>query len=125
MEDYSTLTHEQLEQKLSQRVISLYQTHFGHQLHKVSCKLADKTITIVAEDSITPIEQFLWQNNQQTLATQVREQLHKALEPYLKSLIEEVAKVPIVDLICKSIFDTGRTSILAVLAAMPEIETSD
>ena len=121
MEKSSVLTPEQLEQNISQRLIVLYQAKLEHQLNHVSCKLVDKTITIVAEDSITGLERFLLKNNQYELAKQIRLTLHKVLEPHLKFLFEEVVNVPVVDVICDSVFQTGRTSIVAVLAAMPDL----
>ena len=121
MEKSSVLTPEQLEQNISQRLIVLYQTKLEHQLNHVSCKLVDKTITIVAEDSITGLERFLLKNNQYELAKQIRLTLHKVLEPHLKFLFEEVVNVPVVDVICDSVFQTGRTSIVAVLAAMTDL----
>lgn len=124
MEEFSLVTREQLEHKLSQQLIDLYQAHLGHQLRHVSCKLIEKTITVVAEDSITATEQFLLKNNRYELAQQVRSTLHKILEPHLKFLIEEVVDVPVVDVICDSVFVTGRTSIVAVLLAMPDLGSS-
>jgi uncharacterized protein YbcI len=121
MEKSSVLTPEQLEQNISQRLIVLYQTKLEHQLNHVSCKLVDKTITIVAEDSITGLERFLLKNNQYELAKEIRLTLHKVLEPHLKFLFEEVVNVPVVDVICDSVFQTGRTSIVAVLAAIPDL----
>jgi uncharacterized protein YbcI len=121
MEESSALAFEQLEQNISQRVIVLYQTLLGHQLNQVSSKLVDQTLTIIAEDSITRVEQFLAQSNQNELASQVRLSLYKALEPHLKFLIEEVVAVPVIDVLCNSAFDTGRTSIVAILDAALDI----
>jgi uncharacterized protein YbcI len=124
MEESSALTLEQLEQKLAQRLIVLYQTSLGHQLHQVSCKLREKTLTIVAEDSMTRLEQFLVQNNKHELARQVRANLNKVLEPDLKFLIEEVLDVPVIDLLCNSELESGRTSVIAVLSATPSLVCS-
>lgn len=120
MEEFLAPTLEQLEQNLSQQVIVLFQTHLGHHLDRVSCKLVDGSLTIVAEDSITRLEEFLTQSDRHELAKQVRVALLKALEPQIISLIEEVLKVPVVDVMYDSVFDTGRTSIVAILAATPE-----
>lgn len=120
MEEFSILTPKQLEEKLSQELIALYQAHLGHQLNNVSCKIVDKTITIVAEDSITGLEQFLLKNNRSELAKQVRATLHKILDSHIKFLVESVVNVAVVDVICDSVFDTGRTSIVAVLADLPD-----
>jgi uncharacterized protein YbcI len=124
MEESSALTLEQLEQKLAQEVIVLYQTHLGHQLQRVSCKLRDKTLTIVAEDSMTRLEQFLVQNNKHELAREVRANLNKVLEPDLKFLIEEVLDVPVIDVLCNSELESSRTSVIAVLSANPSLVCS-
>ena len=123
MEESLAPTLEQLEQNLSQRVIVLFQTYLGHHLDRVACKLAEKSITIVAEDSITRLEKFLSQSDRYELAKQVRVALLKALEPEIKLLIEEVLNVPVVDVMYDSVFDTGRTSIVAILAAPPNFSS--
>ena len=114
-------TLEQLQQELVQQVIELYRTHLGHELLQVSCNIVDKTITILAEDSITRLEQFLGDNQQIDLALQVRSNLLKSLEPHLQSLIERAIGVPVVDVICNSTFETGRTSIVALSATIPKV----
>jgi len=124
MEESLAPTLEQLEQNLSQQVIVLFQTYLGHQINKVACKLAEKSITIVAEDSITRLEKFLSQSDRYELAKQVRVALLKALEPEIKLLIEEVLNVPVIDVMYDSGFETGRTSIVAVLAATPDFFSS-
>lgn len=118
-------TLEQLQQELVQQVIELYRTHLGHELLHVSCHIVDKTITILAEDSITRLEQFLGENQQTDLALQVRSNLLKSLEPHLQSLIERAIGVPVVDVICNSTFETGRTSIVALSATIPNISDID
>ena len=123
MEESLAATLEQLEQNLSQRVIVLFQTYLGHHLDRVACKLAEKSITIVAEDSITRLEKFLSQSDRYELAKQVRVALLKALEPEIKLLIEEVLNVPVVDVMYDSVFDTGRTSIVTILAAPPNFSS--
>ena len=123
MEESLAPTLEQVEQNLSQQVVVLFQTYLGHHLDTVACKLAEKSITIVAEDSITRLEKFLSQSDRYELAKQVRVALLKALEPEIKLLIEEVLNVPVVDVMYDSVFDTGRTSIVAILAAPPNFSS--
>jgi uncharacterized protein YbcI len=125
MEESLSPTLEQLQQELVQQVIKLYRTHLGHELLQVSCHIVDKTVTILAEDSITQLEQFLGKNEQLELALKVRSNLLKSLEPYLQSLIEQVIGVPAVDVICNSTFETGRTSIVALLTTVPNISDLD
>lgn len=121
MEDTSALALQQLEQKVTQRVTELFQNYLGHQPQHVSCKLTEKTLTIVAEDSITRVEQFLAGRGRQELAQQVRLSLLKTLEPQLTYLVEEVVNVPVLDVIGDSAFDTGRTSFVTILAAEPDV----
>lgn len=116
MAESSKLAHGQLEQSLSQKVMLLYVTQLGHEPNKVSCHLVDKMLTIVIEDSITRPEQLLAKSGKQELAKQVRLNIHQALGLHLKSLIEEVVKIPVLDLFTDSALETGRTSIVAVLA---------
>jgi uncharacterized protein YbcI len=121
MEESLSPTLEQLQQELVQQVAELYHTHLGHHLLQVSCHIVDKTVTILADNSITRLEQFLEQNQKLDLALQVRSSLLKSLEPHLQFLLEKAIGVPVVDVICNSTFETGRTSIVALLSAAPNI----
>lgn len=114
-------TQDQLEQKLFEQVQAVYLKILGHQPQQISCKLLDKNLTIIVEDSITQPEQLLVNSDKQELAQEVRSIIHLALEPHLKSAIEEVTSIPLTDLISKSSLDTGRTSIVAILAHAPEL----
>lgn len=113
-------TQEQLEQKVLECVQDAYLKILGHQPQQVSCKLLDKNLTVVIEDSLTQPEQLLISSGKEELAQQVRTNLHLAFEPYLKSTIEEVTSISLTNLISKSSLDSGRTSIVAILAHAPE-----
>ncbi|MBW4639455.1 MAG: DUF2294 domain-containing protein [Gloeocapsa sp. UFS-A4-WI-NPMV-4B04] len=120
----SQLTLRQLEHSISQRIMSLYVTHLGHQPQKVSCQLVDKTVTIMVEDSITLPEQLLNNSGQENLAKEVRSNIQKAVAIHLKSAIEEVYATTVIDIFSTCTFDTGQTSIVAILATVPEIVTN-
>lgn len=119
----SQLTRKQLEHSLSQRVFGLYITYLEHQPHKVSCQLVDKMLTIIVENSITLPEQLLNNTGQENLAKQVRSNIQKAIEVHIKSAIEEVCATNVIELFSNFAFDTGHTTIVAVLAKAPEIVT--
>lgn len=123
MVEGSGLTHKQLEHKLSQRIMGLYLTYLGHQPNKVSCQLVDKTLNIVIEDAITLPEQLLTNSGQADLASQVRSNIQKAVEVHLKSIIEEVYAITVDELLSNFALDTGRSSIIAILATTPKIAT--
>lgn len=109
-----------LEQTLSQQIQDLYVSQLGHSPDKIVCNLLDRSLTIIVEHPITPPERILIESHKNDLAEEVGWNLYKAIEPRLKVLIEEVVRVPVVDLIGSSSIDSDRTSIIAVLAAQPQ-----
>ncbi len=117
-------TQEQLEQKLLEGIQQVYLKILGHQPQQLSCKLIDKNLTIIIDDSITLPEQLLVESGKQELAQQVRANIHSAFEPYLKSTIEEVTAIPLTDLISQTSLDTGMTSIVAIFTHAPELTSS-
>lgn len=117
-------TQEQLEQKLLEEVREVYFKVLGHQPQQISCKLLDKNLTVIIEDSITQPEQLLIDSGNQELAKQVRTNIHLAFEPYLKSALEEVTSITLTDLISKSSLDSGRTSMVAIFEQAPFIPPS-
>lgn len=119
--DSSSPTRGQLERTLSQRIQALYRTQLGHQPSQVSCQIFDEKLAIILEDSITQPEQLLAQSGQEELAEQVRSDLEKALEPQLKSLIEEVLGVSVLDLLSDAKIETGRTGTIVVLSSAPQV----
>ncbi len=114
-------TRGQLERTLSQRIQALYRTQLEHRPSRVSCQIFDEKIAIVLEDSITQPEQLLVNSGQEELAEQVRSELDEALQPQLKSLIEEVVGVAVVDLLSNAKLDTGRTATVVILAKTPQV----
>lgn len=124
MVETSELTYRQLEERLSQRVMNTYITLLGHQPRQVSCKLADKTLTIIVEGSITKPEQLLTRQGNQPLAEQVRYNIQKALQSHIKLLVEESFAVPVIDILSSSKPNTNHASIIAILEATPQVQSS-
>lgn len=121
MEDKSSRpTYGLLEQHLAQRIQVLYITELGHKPNKVACQLLDKTLTITIENPITQPERLLVESGKQEFAEQLRSNIHKAFQPQLKALIEEVLGASIIEMLGDSQLQTCRTSIIAVLAATPQ-----
>ncbi len=119
--DSSFPTRGQLERSLSQRIQALYRTQLEHQPSRVICQIFDEKVAIILEDAITQPEQILVSNGQEKLAEQVRSGLDEALQPQLKSLIEEILRVPVIDLLSDAKLHTGRTATIAVLGEKPQI----
>ncbi len=125
MQDTIQPTRSELERTLSQEVRAFYYAQLGHQPSQVTCQFMGDKIAILIEDSITRPEQLLAQSGQQRLAQRVRENINHVLQLQLKQLIEEVVKVPVIDLMIDSALKTSRTSTVAILAATPTTRNPD
>lgn len=117
----ANLTLKQLEQEIVQSIQGLFANLLGHQPQQVSCQLVDKTLTVLLEDSITQPEQMLVESGKKDLVKQVRSNILVAIEAHLRANIEEIVGVPVIDLFSDSTLDTRRTSIVAILAAVPNL----
>lgn len=117
-------TRGQLERTLSQRILVLYRTHLGHQPSQITCQIFEKKIAIVLEDAITQPEQVLLNSGREELAEQVRSDLDEAIQPQIIQLIEEVVGVSVIELLSDAKVETGRSGIIAILAAPPEVRES-
>lgn len=117
-------TRGQLERTLSQRILTLYRTHLGHQPSQITCQIFEKKIAIVLEDAITQPEQVLLNSGREELAEQVRSDLDEAIQPQLIQLIEDVVGVSVIELLSDAKVETGRSGIIAILAASPEVRES-
>jgi uncharacterized protein YbcI len=119
------LTRGQLERQLSQNIQAFYRRHLEHQPSKVTCQLFDSKLAIIIEDSITNTEQILVDEGKSDLAQKVRTNLDDAIQPELKQLIEETAKVKVIDLLSDATLNTGRTGIIAVLSETPKVRNPE
>lgn len=120
----STPTRGQIQRTLAQRIQALYREQLGHQPSKVTCQLSDSSLTIILENSITQPEQLLAQTGRIELAEQVRADLDEAIQPQLKTLIEDILNVQVVELLSDATLETGRTGIIALLTDTPNIRNS-
>lgn len=119
-----TQTRGQLERALCQNIQALYRDQLGHRTGKISCQLFDNRLMVVVEDSITQPEQLLAKEGQSHLVKQVRTELDDAIQPKLKQVIETVLSVDVIDVLSDATLETGRTGIIAILAAPPAVRTS-
>ncbi|MGD1896462.1 MAG: DUF2294 domain-containing protein [Phormidesmis sp.] len=115
----------QIERTISQKMQALYKQHLGHQPTKVTCQLFDSKLAIVLEDSITQPEQLLLEQGKSDLAEKVRDDLHQAIRPQIKSLIEDVLGIEVMDLMSDATLDTARTGIIVVLSRTPDVRNPD
>jgi uncharacterized protein YbcI len=119
--DSSIPTRGQIERTLSQRIQALYRHQLEHQPSRISCQIFDEKVAIILEDSITQPEQLLVSTGQEELAQEVRSEIDEALKPQIKSIIEEIVGVSVIDLLSNAKLDTGRTATVAILAETPKL----
>lgn len=117
-------TRGQTERTLSQRLQALYRSQLGHQPGKVTCQLFDETLAVVIEDSMTQPEKLLAAEGQTDRAEQVRSDLDQAIRPHIKSLVEEVLSVNVLDILSDATLQTGRTGIIVILDNPPPVRPS-
>ncbi|NJL85451.1 MAG: DUF2294 domain-containing protein [Leptolyngbyaceae cyanobacterium SM1_1_3] len=115
----------QLERDLSQRLQALYRHRLGHRIGKVTCQMFEQKLAIVLEDSLTLPEQLIIEDGCSKLADEVHDQIERLLQPEIKSLIEEIFEVEVVDLLTDAKLETGRTGMIAVLDKIPEVRNPD
>ena len=114
-------TRGQLEREISQKIQAFYRFHLEHQPSKVISQLFDTKLAIIIEDSMTSAEQILVEKGQNELAKKVRLNIHNAIEPELKKLIEKVAGVEVLDMLSDATLETRRTGIIIILNQTPKI----
>ncbi|PIG90939.1 DUF2294 domain-containing protein [Gloeocapsopsis sp. IPPAS B-1203] len=119
--DSSIPTRGQIERTLSQRIQALYRHQLEHQPSRITCQIFDEKVAIILEDSITQPEQLLVSSGQEELAQEVRSEIDEALKPQIKSIIEEIVGVSVIDLLSNAKLDTGRTATVAILAETPKL----
>ena len=125
MEISTQQTVGQLEREISQKMQALYKKHLGHQPSKVTCQLFDSKLAIVLENSVTPPEQLLVEEGEMDLAEKVCADLHQAMRPHIKALVESILGVAVVDLLSDATLKTGRTGIIVVLSSTPGVRNPD
>lgn len=116
MESSPTLPPDPLETALSQRLRALYSTHLGHQPDITTCQMFGGRLAIFLENAMTQPERLLVESGHKPLAQQVRHSLDEILKPKLRQAIEEVTHCSVVDLLVAAQLESGRISIIAILA---------
>ncbi|AKG22242.1 DUF2294 domain-containing protein [Calothrix sp. 336/3] len=117
----TTPTRGQVERTLGQKIQALYREQLGHQPSKVTCQISDKNVVVVMENSITPPEKLLAENGSPELAEQVRSDLYEAIQPHIKTLIEETLKVSVAEILSDATLETGRSGLIAILNDCPDV----
>ena len=125
MEKASKQTAGQVEREISQKMQALYKNKLGHQTGRITCQLFDAKVAIVLENSLTQPVKLLFEENRNELAQQMRNDLNDALQPLVKTLIEDIIGVAVIDLLSDTSLSTGRTAVIGILERVPDIRNPE
>lgn len=114
-------TRGQLERQLSQRLQSLYRQQFGHLPSKVTCHMFANHIAIIAENTVTGIEQFLVNHARLDLAENLRTAINRDFILVAKRAIETIIGIPVIDIMSDSALNTGYLGMVVLLENPPQV----
>lgn len=117
----NTPTSRQLETELCQKIKNFYSEQINLKPQKVTCKLFSKYLVVVADNAVTPIESNLWKLGNRQIIERVRNEINAILKPKLSELISEALEVEVVDLLNKTVFETDRCIVVAILSQPPQV----
>jgi uncharacterized protein YbcI len=115
----------QLERTILQQVQRLYRQRIGQRPSKAICQLFDEKLSVVLWDTISVTEQTLLELGREELVKEVRWQLHEAIKPQLKTLLEEIVGASIVTVLIDSDLSSGFSSITAILDDIPAVRNPE
>ena len=96
---------------ISQQVRELYRDELRKTLAN-SCLLAQESLTVVLEDSLTQAEYQLIQAGKAALSGQVHKDLYESIGPQSKGIFEGALLRTVVDILSDTNLETGRTDII-------------
>jgi uncharacterized protein YbcI len=114
-------TRAQLERKIAQSLQNFYRERIGQRPSKAVCQFFDDTLTVVLRDTVAPAERTLLEAGREEHTSEFRIELHDAIKPELKVLIEEIVGTPVITVLIDSDLETGFSSITAILQHTPPV----
>jgi uncharacterized protein YbcI len=117
----SELSRAQLERKIAQSIQNFYRERIGQRPSKAVCQFFDDTLTIVLRDTVAPAERTLLEAGREEHTSEFRVELHQAIKPELKALLEEIVGTSIITVLIDSDLETGFSNITAILKDAPSV----
>ncbi|WNZ23412.1 DUF2294 family protein [Leptolyngbya sp. NK1-12] len=107
--------YQQLERSLAEQIQAFYAAQLERQPRQVTCRVFANKLVIFLEDGLTYPEQLLLTAGRVELVQQIRAGLSAILQPKLQSLIEQISKVGVAEVLMTTQLETGLVSISAIL----------
>jgi uncharacterized protein YbcI len=112
----TVLPNQQLDQAIEENIRSLYISQLGQQPQRIRIRNDDSRLTIFLENGLTSPEQFLLAHSRTGLVQEIRQALHEILQPRIKSLIEQLTGITVVDTVITTNLNLGFVNIIVTLA---------
>jgi uncharacterized protein YbcI len=114
-------TRGQVERQLTQSIQGFFRDRTGQRPTRAVCQIYDSGLTLVLENTVSPIERTLLTAQHGELAYQVRAKLQEILKPALKEIIEAAVSTTVISVLMDSDLQSGLVSITAILASLPNV----
>ena len=111
----------ELERGLSQDIQASYRNLIGSQPQKVLCHLFGNCIGIVIEQSLTAIEKLLAEQEDKSLANQVRRKVDDAFRQEIFTLVKQRLGVEASSVLLETSLESGTTGSIVVLVSLPQV----
>lgn len=102
------------EKLICEQIERIYFQQLEQQLRRINCRIFDRVLVLLLEGVITPPENLLNQNNYPGLANQVRSVFDQIIRFQIQDLIEQTLNVTVIDFLCDTAIETGRTGAIVI-----------
>lgn len=109
----------ELERNLSQRIRALYGQRLGQLPTKVICHLFSQKVVIILENSMTPLEQYLSQQQASDLSLEIRKTVNQQIKQDISELIESVLDVHVIGMLIDTSTELNQTGLIVALSDTP------
>ena len=110
----------QIERDLSQRIQRLYREQLGHCPRKVTCKLFDRKVAVVIEDSLTILQKTLIEEDDgDETVKYVNLAIDNVIRSKLKVAIEEIIEIEVHDVLFDSSSKSNSAGAIVILTQSP------
>jgi uncharacterized protein YbcI len=114
-------TRGQLERSLAQQFQNLYREQIGQRPSKVICQFFDEKLTVVLYNTVSPAEKALLAVGKEEFAKKLRSNLHEAIAPLLRGIIENIVGISVISLLIDSDLVNGYSGFTAILTETPSV----
>lgn len=114
-------TRGQLERTLSQQFQNLYREQIGQRPSKATCQFFNEKLTVVLYNTVSPAEKTLINTGREEFAKKLRFELHLAIVPQLKAIVESTIAVSVISVLIDSDLINGYSCFTVILENTPVV----